>query len=81
MITKVEINGKERVAIVLDEWDAIDDVRDIHNGLTETLQTILVNENARTYISSDGLYTLTRLLTATMPYNFNNIPLEDFNEK
>ena len=81
MITKVEINGKERVAIVLGEWDGIDDARDIHNGLTEALQTILVNENARTYISSDGLYTLTRLLTATMPYNFNNIPLEDFNEK
>ena len=81
MITKVEINDKERVAIVLDEWDAIDDVRDIHNGLTEALQTILVHENSRNYISSDGLYTLTRLLTATMPYNFNNIPLEDFNEK
>ena len=81
MITKVEINGKERVAIVLDEWDAIDDVRDIHNGLTEALQTILVHENARNSIGSNGLYTLTRLLTATMPYNFNNIPLKDFNEK
>lgn len=81
MITKVEINGKERVAIVLGEWDEIDDARNIHNGLTEALQTILVHENARNYISSDGLYTLTRLLTATMPYNFNNIPLEDFNEK
>ena len=81
MITKVEVNGKERVAIVLGEWDEIDDARNIHNGLTEALQTILVYDDARYYISSDGLYTLTRLLAVTMPYNFNNIPLEDFNEK
>ena len=81
MITKIEINGKERVAIVLDKTDTIDDVRRINESVTEALQTILVHEESKIYMTSDALYMLTYLLQLTMPSNFDNIPLEDFNEK
>lgn len=78
MITELNIKGKKRVAIVLDEYLDLDTIGSIRKGVLGALNAIALSQDAKDALTCEELYGLNHFLSLTEPTEFEKIPLECF---
>ncbi len=65
MITKIEIDGKPRIAVVLNEYTSIEDLLDYTNSVLSLIQGCFMESNSN--VSKEAVYSSIELIKHLQP--------------
>ena len=61
MIRKVTVDGKERLAIVLEKYNNMENVTEMRNGILEMFEAVFSSDQTKDLTSSEALFFILEL--------------------